>query len=277
MGRGRGRGRGRGGDGEELCLLCLSGNGDSWASCCVGLIVIAFIVIITEGATNIAKENWVEYDRDAAKTWASASCSVHSSDFEKGFCNRNGEKNSRNDDMCYKVRHHAIVVADSDNTTSWDAPVWKYPSWTQGHKKLKAGEPGDRMFDVKKKAKRYQKKFNVANTTRKCYYDPQKPRFVAFYQYDPKIRKNFYTGIILLSIGLCPFACVCLAGIFVLCVMPCLEYLEVRLATVLRSHLIDHFIITDHHHCITPGVPHLRAPHGPNDSAAPSAAAGRVR
>ena len=243
MGRGRGRGRGRGGDGEELCLLCLSGNGDSWASCCVGLIVIAFIVIITEGATNIAKENWVEYDRDAAKTWASASCSVYSSEFATTFCEVAGD-DSRNDDVCYKVKHHAIIVADSDNTTSWDAPVWKYPSWTQGRKKLKAGEPGDRMFTVKKKARRYQQKFDVANTTHKCYYDPQKPRFVAFYQYDPKIRKDFYTGIILLSIGLGPFACVCLAGIYVLCVqlcvMPCLEYLEVRLATVLRSHLIDH-------------------------------------
>ena len=231
MGRGSGKGS-------------RSDDDDDGGSCFSCLIITLIITLISSGATSIAKENWVEYDRDAAKTWASASCSVHSSDFEKGFCNRNGQKNSRNDDMCYKVRHHAIVVADSDNTTSWDAPVWKYPSWTQGHKKLKAGEPGDRMFTVKKKARRYQQKFDVANTTHKCYYDPQKPRFVAFYQYDPKIRKDFYTGIILLSIGLGPFACVCLAGIYVLCVqlcvMPCLEYLEVRLATVLRSHLIDH-------------------------------------
>ena len=196
----------------------------------------------------------MDYDRQAAKRWEKGSCLTTSSVFLKRFCNSGqslcdlfflwiiyrpalimlrsslltGHSEDKNeegstDKSCYKVKHEALVTA---NDTQWNAEVWRYPSWTQGHKKLKSGEPADRMFKDKKAAKKYEKKFGV-NETHRCYFDPKRPNLVAFRQHDRLIRKNFYVGIILLCIGLSPFAAVFLAVVIVTCVGPCLHYLQV--------------------------------------------------
>jgi len=173
---------------------------------------------------------WYEFDKDAEKSWAKATCTVHGTAMDErsgrklrgrgggssGSGGRGGRSSGSSKDRkrkYYKVSFNVTVHTSDPVTVDFIATANRFPSWTQSPRDFDGGNWKTKRFAHKSEAIKFQNQFKVGEQYG-CYFNPDDPMDVAMRSDGGAwIFPQVAAGIALLSCAACACCVLGMGGI----------------------------------------------------------------